>query len=152
MLDRLVRWAIRNPAAALLLRAPHGRGRHLVLPAASRRRLSRPDRCAGAGARRGAGPSPVEVERLVAFPIEVAMNGLPDVTQVRSVSKYGFAAVTVVFEDGVDIYFARTLVNERLQGVRAGAAARRRGEPRAARRRARARSTCTPSEGAGRHA
>ncbi|MDV3295110.1 MAG: CusA/CzcA family heavy metal efflux RND transporter [Brachybacterium paraconglomeratum] len=63
------------------------------------------------------GLSPVEVERLVSFPIEVAMNGLPDVTQVRSLSKYGFAAVTVVFADGTDIYFARTQVNERLQSV-----------------------------------
>ncbi|MDQ3136375.1 MAG: CusA/CzcA family heavy metal efflux RND transporter, partial [Gemmatimonadota bacterium] len=65
------------------------------------------------------GLSPLEVERLVAYPIEVAMNGLPRVQQVRSLSKYAFAAVTVVFEDGVDIYFARTLVNERLQGARA---------------------------------
>ena len=65
------------------------------------------------------GLSPVEVERLVAFPVEVAMNGLPGVTQVRSISKYGFAAVTAVFEDGTDIYFARAQVNERLQGVRA---------------------------------
>ncbi|WP_310571503.1 CusA/CzcA family heavy metal efflux RND transporter [Gemmatimonas sp.] len=64
------------------------------------------------------GLSPVEVERLTTFPIEVAMNGLPDVTLVRSVSKYGFAAVTVVFEDGVDIQRARTLVSERLQSVR----------------------------------
>jgi len=64
------------------------------------------------------GLSPIEVERLVSYPVEVAMNGLPRVTQVRSLSKYAFAAVTIVFEDGVDIYFARTLVNERLQGVR----------------------------------
>jgi cobalt-zinc-cadmium resistance protein CzcA len=64
------------------------------------------------------GLSPVEVERLVSFPLEVAVNGLPSVTQVRSISKYGFAAVTVVFEDGTDIYFARTLVNERLQSAR----------------------------------
>jgi cobalt-zinc-cadmium resistance protein CzcA len=64
------------------------------------------------------GLSPIEVERLSTFPIEVAMNGLPDVTLVRSVSKYGFAAVTVVFEDGVDIQRARTLVSERLQSVR----------------------------------
>ncbi|MEW5926040.1 MAG: CusA/CzcA family heavy metal efflux RND transporter [Gemmatimonadota bacterium] len=64
------------------------------------------------------GLSPVEVERLATFPIEVALNGLPGVTQVRSVSKYAFAAVTVVFEDDVDLYFARTLVAERLQGVR----------------------------------
>ncbi len=64
------------------------------------------------------GLSPVEVERLATAPIEVALNGLPRVTQVRSVSKYAFAAVTVVFEEGVDLYFARTLVAERLQGVR----------------------------------
>ena len=64
------------------------------------------------------GLSPVEVERLVAFPIEVAVNGVPHVEEVRSLSKYGFAQVTVVFEDGTDIYFARMLVNERLQGVR----------------------------------
>ena len=66
------------------------------------------------------GLSPLEIERLVAFPIEVAMNGLPRVAQVRSVSKYAFAGVTVVFEDGVDLYFARALVAERLQSVREG--------------------------------
>ena len=64
------------------------------------------------------GLSPVEVERLATFPTEVAMNGLPGVTQVRSTSKYGFAAVTTVFEDGTDVQRARTLVSERLQGVR----------------------------------
>ena len=64
------------------------------------------------------GLSPVEVERLVAFPIEVAMNGIPRVTEIRSTSKYGFAIATVVFEEGTDLYFARTLVSERLQGVR----------------------------------
>lgn len=66
------------------------------------------------------GLSPLEIERLIAFPIEVAMNGLPRVAQVRSVSKYAFAGITVVFEDGVDLYFARTLVSERLQSVREG--------------------------------
>lgn len=66
------------------------------------------------------GLSPLEVERLVTFPIEVALNGLPRVTQVRSVSKYAFATATVVFEDGVDLYFARNLVAERLQPVRGG--------------------------------
>lgn len=58
------------------------------------------------------GLSPVEVEKLVTFPIEVAMNGLPRLTEIRSISKYGIAVVTVVFEDGVDIYFARQLVLE----------------------------------------
>jgi len=65
------------------------------------------------------GFSPVEVERLVTFPIEVAMNGLADVEQVRSISKYGFSSITVVFRDGVDLQRMRTLVNERLQSVRA---------------------------------
>jgi len=64
------------------------------------------------------GLSPMEVERLVSFPIEVAMNGLPRVTEIRSTSKYGFAIATIVFEEGTDLYFARTLVSERLQGVR----------------------------------
>jgi cobalt-zinc-cadmium resistance protein CzcA len=64
------------------------------------------------------GLSPVEVERLVTFPAEVALNGLPDVTQVRSVTKYAFTAITVVFKDGVDIQRARTLVSERVQSVR----------------------------------
>jgi cobalt-zinc-cadmium resistance protein CzcA len=61
------------------------------------------------------GLSPVEVEKLVTFPIEVVMNGLPRLTEIRSISKYGISVITVVFEDGVDIYFARQLVLERLQ-------------------------------------
>ena len=61
------------------------------------------------------GLAAVEVEQLITFPIETVMNGLPDVTEVRSISKTGLSVVTVVFEDGVDIYFARQLVLERLQ-------------------------------------
>jgi len=64
------------------------------------------------------GLSPVEVERLAVMPIELALNGMPRVTQVRSISKYGFGAITTVFEDGVDLYFARTIISERLQQVR----------------------------------
>ncbi len=57
---------------------------------------------------------PAEMEQFVTYPIEAAMNGLPDLVEIRSVSRYGLSAVTVVFEDHVDIYFARQLVNERL--------------------------------------
>ena len=64
------------------------------------------------------GLSPLEVERLVAFPIEIAMNGMPRVTQIRSISKYAFAAITIVFEDDVGLQLARTMVAERLQGTR----------------------------------
>ncbi len=60
------------------------------------------------------GMSPPEVERFVTYPVETAMRGLPRLDQVRSVSKAGLSVVTVVFEDGVDIYFARQLVLERL--------------------------------------
>jgi cobalt-zinc-cadmium resistance protein CzcA len=61
------------------------------------------------------GLAAVEVEKLVSFPIESVMNGLPDVAEVRSISKTGLSVVTVVFEDNVDVYFARNLVLERLQ-------------------------------------
>lgn len=64
------------------------------------------------------GLAAVEVEQLITFPIETVMNGLPDVTEVRSISKTGLSVVTVVFEDDVDTYFARQLVFERLQIAR----------------------------------
>jgi cobalt-zinc-cadmium resistance protein CzcA len=60
------------------------------------------------------GLSPPEIERFVTFPVEMAMRGLPRLAEVRSVSKSGLSVVTVVFEDGVDVYFARQLVLERL--------------------------------------
>ena len=64
------------------------------------------------------GMSPPEVEKLVTRPIEIELAGLPRLEQVRSVSKIGLTAITVVFEDGVNDYFARQLVFERLQGAR----------------------------------
>lgn len=57
---------------------------------------------------------PVEVEQFVTFPIEVSLNGLPGVRELRSVSRYGLSAVTVIFEDRMDIYRARQLVAERV--------------------------------------
>ena len=64
------------------------------------------------------GYSPLEAEQRVTFPIETAMAGLPRLKQTRSLSRYGLSQVTVVFEDGTDIYFARQLINERIQEVR----------------------------------
>lgn len=61
--------------------------------------------------------SPFDVEKLVSYPIETAMNGLPDVAQVRSISQFGLSAVTVEFEEGTDIYFARQMVSQRLQSI-----------------------------------
>src|SRR3990172_2265784 len=60
------------------------------------------------------GLSPVEIEKRITFPIEWAMGGLPNVEQVRSISRYGLSQVTLIFKDGTDIYWARQLVNERL--------------------------------------
>jgi heavy metal efflux system protein len=64
------------------------------------------------------GLAPEEVEKLVTYPVEVAMNGLPGIEQVRSVSMFGLSAVYVYFADDVDIYFARQLVLERVQAAR----------------------------------
>ena len=61
------------------------------------------------------GLAAIEVERLITFPVESVMNGLPGVTEVRSTSKTGLSVVTIVFEDAVDTYFARQLVLEKLQ-------------------------------------
>jgi len=64
------------------------------------------------------GFSPLEAEPRITFPVETALAGLPGLEYTRSVSRAGLSQVTVVFKDGTDIYFARQLVNERLQGVR----------------------------------
>ncbi len=62
--------------------------------------------------------APLEVERLITFPVESGMAGLPDLEEIRSVSKFGLSSVTVVFKEGTDIYRARQLVQERLSEVR----------------------------------
>ena len=67
---------------------------------------------------RAPGYSPLEVEQRITFPIETAMGGLPRLESTRSLSRYGLSQVTVIFKDGTDIYFARQLVNERIQQVR----------------------------------
>ena len=64
------------------------------------------------------GYSALEAEQRITFPIETAMAGLPNLEQTRSLSRYALSQVTVVFKDGTDIYFARQLINERLQEVR----------------------------------
>jgi cobalt-zinc-cadmium resistance protein CzcA len=62
-----------------------------------------------------AGFSPLETEQRITFPIETAMAGLPALEQTRSLSRSGLSQVTVIFKDGTDLFFARQLVNERLQ-------------------------------------
>ncbi|MCK5376927.1 MAG: efflux RND transporter permease subunit, partial [Acidobacteria bacterium] len=64
------------------------------------------------------GLAPEEIEKYVTFPVEVAMNGLPGIEKIRSVSNFGLSVVNVYFEENVDIYFARQVVGERLQEAR----------------------------------
>ena len=67
---------------------------------------------------RASGYSPLETEQRATYPIETVMAGLPHLKQIRSISRYGLSQVTVIFEDGTDIYFARQLVNERIQSAK----------------------------------
>lgn len=64
------------------------------------------------------GLAPEEVEKFVTYPVETAMNGLPNLKEIRSISNFGLSVINVYFEDGTDIYFARQLVGERLQMAR----------------------------------
>ncbi len=64
------------------------------------------------------GLGPVEVEQLITFPVETAVSGLPGIEGIRSVSRFGLSAVTVTFEEKIDIYFARQLIFERLAAAR----------------------------------
>ncbi len=72
--------------------------------------------------------SPLEVEQYVTYPIEYTMGGLPNVEELRSISRFGLSLVTIVFDEGTDIFWARQLVSERLAGAR-GALAEGVGEP-----------------------
>ncbi|MDQ2821474.1 MAG: CusA/CzcA family heavy metal efflux RND transporter [Pseudomonadota bacterium] len=65
------------------------------------------------------GYAPLEVEQRVTFPLETVMAGLPHLEQTRSLSRYGLSQITVVFKDGTDLYFARQLVDQRIQEARA---------------------------------
>lgn len=64
------------------------------------------------------GYSPLEAEQRITFPVETVLSGLPNLSYTRSLSRYGLSQVTVVFEDGTDLYFARNLVNERLGQIK----------------------------------
>ena len=64
------------------------------------------------------GYSPLESEQRITYPVETAMAGLPNLDYTRSVSRYGLSQVTVVFKEGVDIYFARQQIGERLNSVK----------------------------------
>lgn len=64
------------------------------------------------------GYSPLEAEQRITFTVETALAGIPKLAYTRSLSRYGLSQVTVVFEEGTDIYFARSLINERLGTIK----------------------------------
>lgn len=64
------------------------------------------------------GYSPLETEQRITYPVETALAGLPKLSYTRSISRYGLSQVTVVFEEGTDIYFARNLINERITQIK----------------------------------
>ena len=64
------------------------------------------------------GYSPLETEQRITYPVETALAGLPKLSYTRSISRYGLSQVTVVFEEGTDIYFARNLINERISQIK----------------------------------
>lgn len=67
---------------------------------------------------RAEGYSPLEIEQRITYPIENALMGIPHLSYSRSLSRYGLSQVTVVFDEGTDLYFARNLVSERLNGIK----------------------------------
>ena len=118
MIDRLVNFAIRNRwlvMAAVVGFAFFGYAQYKKLPIDAVPDITNVQVQINTQA---PGYSPLETEQRVTFLVETAMAGLPKLESTRSISAYGLSQVTVVFQDGTDIYFARQLVNERLQEVK----------------------------------
>lgn len=114
MLERLMTWALEHRLAVLLLVGliiGLGTMSFLTLPIDAFPDVTKPQVEIISNA---PGLAPLEIERFVTAPIEMAMRGLPDLELMRSTTKYGLSVITLVFADNVDIYFARQLVFERL--------------------------------------
>ncbi len=117
MLERIITWSLRHPLAVILLTLAG-----VVVGALSLQRLdidAFPDTTPVQVQVNTVAPAlgPEQVEQLITIPIEQAIGGLPDLYGMRSISKFGLSQVVITFEDGVDIWFARRLVGERLGAV-----------------------------------
>ncbi|MGN6556332.1 MAG: efflux RND transporter permease subunit, partial [Verrucomicrobiota bacterium] len=117
MLNKLLDWSLRQRAAVLLatgLLIAIGVWSALRLPMDAVPDITSPQVQINTAV---AALAPEEIEKLVTFPIESEMAGLPDMVELRSLSKFGLSQVTMTFRDGVDIYRTRQLISERLQGA-----------------------------------
>jgi cobalt-zinc-cadmium resistance protein CzcA len=118
MLNNLIDWSVRNRLLVLLGLVVLLVGSVLVLPKLNLDAFPDVTNVQVTINTEAQGLAAEEVEQLITFPIEAVMYALPDVEEVRSISKTGLSVVTVVFTEGTDIYFARQLVFERLQTAR----------------------------------
>ena len=118
MIDRLIEFSLRNRLLVLLLAVGVIAGGGLALSRLAIDAFPDVSPVLVQVVTETPGLAPEEVEQLVTYPVEVAMNGLPGVVNTKSLSAFGISQVSVYFDDGVDIYFARQLTLEKLQQAR----------------------------------
>jgi cobalt-zinc-cadmium resistance protein CzcA len=118
MLDQIVEAAVRNRLLVLLALIALAGASALLLPRLNLDAFPDVTNVQVTVNTEAPGLAAEEVEQLITFPVEAVMYALPDVAEVRSISKTGLSIITVVFAEGTDIYFARHLVFERLQDAK----------------------------------
>ncbi len=118
MLDSIINWSVRNRLLVVIALLAMTVAAFLVLPKLNLDAFPDVTNVQVQINTEARGLAAKEVEQLITFPIEAVMYALPDVEEVRSISKTGLSVITVVFKEGTDIYFARQLVFERLQSAR----------------------------------
>ncbi len=118
MLNRLIRWSVSNRLLVVLGLLGALAGAALLIPKLNLDAFPDVTNVQVQINTEAEGLAAEEVEQLITYPVEAVMYALPDVEEVRSISKTGLSVITVVFKEGTDIYFARQLVFERLQAAR----------------------------------
>jgi len=118
MLNRVIDWAVENRLLVVLALLGATAGAVVLIPQLNLDAFPDVTNVQVTINAEARGLAAEEVEQLITFPIEAVMYALPDVEEVRSISKTGLAVITVVFEEGTDIYLARQLVFQRLQEAR----------------------------------
>jgi cobalt-zinc-cadmium resistance protein CzcA len=119
MLNKMIDWSINNRLLVIIALITTMAGSIIMIPKLNLDAFPDVTNVQVAVNTEAPGLAAEEVEQLITYPIEAVMYALPDVEQVRSISKTGLSGVTVVFKEGTDIYFARQLVFERLQTAKA---------------------------------